>query len=257
MEFLNKTLHAYFAQEGIEHQTSTARTPKQNGVVERQNRTLLKAARTMLSAAKVLCSFGLKQLPQHVLLKTVHSDGENLDKMKKKGNACIFVRYSTRSRAYRVYNKRTRVIVETIHVNFDELPQMASDHVSSDLVPKCPTTTLEQDSLSPDPQSQENVPQAVEIVTTSNELDLLFSLMFDELLNGTTPVVSKSSVVTAADAPNPRQQQNTTQSTSTTVAADTPPLNIQTTPELTMSSTICQYMRNINQQGNSERKCTS
>ncbi|GKB76736.1 retrovirus-related pol polyprotein from transposon TNT 1-94 [Tanacetum coccineum] len=36
-EFLNKTLHAYFAQEGIEHQTSTARTPEQNGVVERQN----------------------------------------------------------------------------------------------------------------------------------------------------------------------------------------------------------------------------
>nr|GEX84504.1 hypothetical protein [Tanacetum cinerariifolium] len=61
-------------------------------------------------------------------------DGENLDKMKEKGNACIFVRYSTQSRAYKVYNKRTRVIVETIHVNFDELPQMASDHVSSDLV---------------------------------------------------------------------------------------------------------------------------
>ncbi|GJX75481.1 retrovirus-related pol polyprotein from transposon TNT 1-94 [Tanacetum coccineum] len=31
-EFLNKTLHAYFAQEGFEHQTSTARTPEQNGV---------------------------------------------------------------------------------------------------------------------------------------------------------------------------------------------------------------------------------
>ncbi|GJZ58231.1 retrovirus-related pol polyprotein from transposon TNT 1-94 [Tanacetum coccineum] len=52
-KFLNKTLHAYFAQEGIAHQTSTARTPKQNGVVKRQNRTLVEAARTMLSAAKV------------------------------------------------------------------------------------------------------------------------------------------------------------------------------------------------------------
>ncbi|GKF44700.1 retrovirus-related pol polyprotein from transposon TNT 1-94, partial [Tanacetum coccineum] len=39
-EFLNKTLHAYFKEEGIEHQTSTARTPEQNGVVERQNRTI-------------------------------------------------------------------------------------------------------------------------------------------------------------------------------------------------------------------------
>nr|GFB37086.1 putative ribonuclease H-like domain-containing protein [Tanacetum cinerariifolium] len=52
-EFLNHTLHAYFVSEGILHQTSVARTPKQNGVIERQNRTLVKAARTMLSAAKV------------------------------------------------------------------------------------------------------------------------------------------------------------------------------------------------------------
>ncbi|GKD10860.1 retrovirus-related pol polyprotein from transposon TNT 1-94 [Tanacetum coccineum] len=225
-EFLNKTLHAYFAQEGIEHQTSTARTPEQNGVVERQNRTLVEAARTMLSAAKVPLFFWAEAIatacftqnrslviprhektPYHIIngrkpsVKFFHifgslcyivRDGENLDKMKEKGDACIFVGYSTQSRAYRVYNKRTRVIVETIHVNFDELPQMASDHVSSDPVPQCPTTALEHDSLSPGPQSQENVPQAAETVTTSNELDLLFSLMFDELLNGTTPVVSKS-----------------------------------------------------------------
>ncbi|GKA05093.1 hypothetical protein Tco_0684213, partial [Tanacetum coccineum] len=52
-----------------------------------------------------------------------------------------------------------RMIVETIHVNFDELPQMASDHVSSDPVPQCPATILEQDSLSPGLQSPENVPQ--------------------------------------------------------------------------------------------------
>ncbi|GJS05785.1 retrovirus-related pol polyprotein from transposon TNT 1-94 [Tanacetum coccineum] len=69
-----------------------------------------------------------------VLLQTVVRDGENLDKMKEKGDACIFVGYSTQSNAYRVFIKRTRMIVETIHVNFDELPQMASDHVSSDPV---------------------------------------------------------------------------------------------------------------------------
>ncbi|GJS81835.1 retrovirus-related pol polyprotein from transposon TNT 1-94 [Tanacetum coccineum] len=80
--------------------------------------------------------------------------------------------------------------------------QMASDHVSSDPVPQCPTMALEQDSLSPGPQSQENVHQAAETVTTSNELDLLFSLMFDELLNGTTPVVLKASTITTTDAPN-------------------------------------------------------
>nr|GFC52299.1 hypothetical protein [Tanacetum cinerariifolium] len=46
--------------------------------------------------------------------------------MKEKGDECIFVGYSTQSRAYRVFNKRTRVIMESIHVNFDELPQMAT-----------------------------------------------------------------------------------------------------------------------------------
>nr|GEW13752.1 integrase, catalytic region, zinc finger, CCHC-type, peptidase aspartic, catalytic [Tanacetum cinerariifolium] len=183
-EFLNKTLHEYFATEWIEHQTSVARTPKQNGVVEKWNHTLVEAARTMLSAAKVPL------------------DGENLDKMKEKGDACIFVGYSTQSRAYRVFNKRTRVIFKTIRVNFDELPQMASDHVSSDPVPQCQRTALEHDSLSPGPQSQENVSHAAGIVTTSKELDLLFSLMLDELLNGSTQVVSKSSAVTTADAPN-------------------------------------------------------
>ncbi|GJR86087.1 retrovirus-related pol polyprotein from transposon TNT 1-94 [Tanacetum coccineum] len=160
-------------------------------------------------------------------------DGENLDKIKEKGDACIFVGYSTTSRGYRVYNMRTRLIVETIHVNFDELPLMASNHVSSDPVPQCLTTTLEHESLSLGPQSQENVPQATETVTTSNELDLLFSPMFDELLNGTTTVVSKSSAIHAADGPDKRQQQNTTQSTTTTVATDIPLLNIQTTPKTT------------------------
>nr|GEZ08438.1 retrovirus-related Pol polyprotein from transposon TNT 1-94 [Tanacetum cinerariifolium] len=52
-KFLNQNLHAYFVVEGIHHQTSVARTPEQNDVVKRQNRTLVEAARTMLSAAKV------------------------------------------------------------------------------------------------------------------------------------------------------------------------------------------------------------
>ncbi|GKF04634.1 retrovirus-related pol polyprotein from transposon TNT 1-94 [Tanacetum coccineum] len=196
MEFLNKTPHAYFAKEGIRHKTSTARTPKQNGVVERRNRTLVEAA-------------GLKQLQQHVLLKTVHLDGENLDKMKEKGDACIFVGYSTQSKAYRVFNKRTRIIVETIHVNFDELPQIASDHVSSD-------------------------PE-----TTSNELELLYSPMFNELLNRISPVVSKSSDVHAADNPDKRQQHNTTHSSITIDVADPSPLNIHLTHQtLTQVPTV-------------------
>ncbi|GJW72145.1 retrovirus-related pol polyprotein from transposon TNT 1-94 [Tanacetum coccineum] len=262
-EFLNKTLHAFFAKEGIRHETSTARTPEQNGVVERRNRTLVEAARTMLSAAKVPLFFWAEAIatscftqnrslviprhektPYHIInarkpsVKFFHifgslcyivRDGENLDKMKEKGDACIFVGYSTQSKAYRVFNKRTRMIVETIHVNFDELPQMASDHVSSDPGPQCSTTVLEQDSLSPGPQSQENVPQVAETVTTSNELELLYSPMFSELLNGTSHVVSKSSAVHAADNPDKRQQHNTTHTSTTTDVADPPPLNIHST----------------------------
>nr|GEW35171.1 Gag-Pol polyprotein [Tanacetum cinerariifolium] len=129
-------------------------------------------------------------------------DGENLDKMKEKGDECIFVGYSNQSRAYRVFNKRTRVIMESIHVNFDELPQMASDQNSSDPAPECQTMALKHDSLSPGRKCQENVSHGDKTVTTLNELDLLFSPMFDELLNGPSQVVSKSSAVSAVDAPN-------------------------------------------------------
>ncbi|GJY35406.1 retrovirus-related pol polyprotein from transposon TNT 1-94 [Tanacetum coccineum] len=146
-EFLNKTLHAYFKEEGIEHQTSTPRTPEQNGVVERRNRTLVEAARTMLSASKLPLSFWAEAVATtcytqnrsiiisthgktayHIIndrkpsIKHLHifgcicyitRDGENLDKMKEKGDPCVMVGYSTQSKGYRVYNKRTRLIVES------------------------------------------------------------------------------------------------------------------------------------------------
>nr|GEZ26076.1 hypothetical protein [Tanacetum cinerariifolium] len=272
MEFLKKTLHAYFAAKGILHQTSVARTPEQNGVVERQNRTLVEASRTMLSAAKVplffwaeaiatACFFQNRSLviprhektPYHIInnrkpsVKFFHifgsicyiiRDGENFGKIKEKGDECIFVGYSNQSRAYRVFNKRTRVIMESIHVNFDELPQMASDQISSDPAPECQTMVLNHDSLSPAGQCQDNVTQADRTVTTSHELDLLFSLMFDELLNGSSKVVSKSSAVSATDAPNQRQQYTT-------------PLNIHTTPAPTcqvptLAPTVTSF-ENINQ----------
>nr|GFC69083.1 retrovirus-related Pol polyprotein from transposon TNT 1-94 [Tanacetum cinerariifolium] len=214
------TLHAYFATEGIQHQTSVARTPEQNGVVERRNRTLVEAARTMLSAAKVPLFFWAEAIatacftqnrslviprhektPYHIInerkpsVKFFHifgsvcyivRDAENLDKMKEKGDECIFVGYSTQSRAYRVYNKRTRVIMESIH-----------------------TMALEHDSLSPRRKCQENASHGDKTVTTSNVLDLLFSPIFDELLNGSSKVMCKSSAVSAADAPNQRQQPTT------------------------------------------------
>ncbi|GJT81289.1 integrase, catalytic region, zinc finger, CCHC-type containing protein [Tanacetum coccineum] len=51
-EFVNQTLRAYYEDVGISHQTSVARSPQQNGIVERHNRTLVEAARTMLIFSK-------------------------------------------------------------------------------------------------------------------------------------------------------------------------------------------------------------
>nr|GFB43264.1 Gag-Pol polyprotein [Tanacetum cinerariifolium] len=100
--------------------------------------------------------------------------------------------------------------MESIHVNFDELPQMASDQYSSDPASECQTMALEHDSLSHGRKCQENVSHGDETVTMLNELDLLFSPMFDELLNGPSQVVSKSSAVPTADESIQRQQQQTT-----------------------------------------------
>nr|GFC28748.1 Gag-Pol polyprotein [Tanacetum cinerariifolium] len=163
--------------------------------------------------------------------------------------------YSTQSRAYRVFNKRTRVIMESIHVNFDEWPQMASVHnssdpvptcqrmasvqISSDPAPECQTIVLEHNSLSPRRKCQRHVSHGDKTGTTSNELDLLFSPMFDELLNGSSKVVSKSSTVSAADAPIQRQHQPTT------------PLNTPTTSDPTCQNpsfaTTVISSKNINQ----------
>nr|GFC90320.1 Gag-Pol polyprotein [Tanacetum cinerariifolium] len=63
---------------------------------------------------------------------------------------------------------------------------MASDQNSSDPALECQTMVLEHDSLSPGRKCQENASHGGRTVTTSNELDLLFSLMFDELLNGSS-----------------------------------------------------------------------
>nr|GFC13102.1 putative ribonuclease H-like domain-containing protein [Tanacetum cinerariifolium] len=97
------------------------RTPEQNDVVERRNRTLVEAARTMLSAAKVPLFFWAEAI----------------------ATTCF-----TQNRSL--------------------------------------TMALEHNSLSPGRKCQENVSHGDTTVTTSNELDLLFSLMFDELLNGSS-----------------------------------------------------------------------
>ncbi|GJR49623.1 retrovirus-related pol polyprotein from transposon TNT 1-94 [Tanacetum coccineum] len=63
-EFVNQTLRDYYEQVGISHETLVARTPQQNGVVKRQNRTLVEAART--SMQKLLYFYRLRQLLLHL-----------------------------------------------------------------------------------------------------------------------------------------------------------------------------------------------
>ncbi|GJS71946.1 hypothetical protein Tco_0704787 [Tanacetum coccineum] len=92
------------------------------------------------------CPSGYKWVPKtktkwvpKVRNENVNKDGENLDKMKEKGDLCILVGYSTQSKGYRVYNKRTRLIVESIHLRFDEIKEMSEtsvDNNTSGLVPQ-------------------------------------------------------------------------------------------------------------------------
>ncbi|GJX27924.1 retrovirus-related pol polyprotein from transposon TNT 1-94 [Tanacetum coccineum] len=165
-EFLNKTLNAFFKEEEIEHQTFTPRTPEHNDIVERRNRTLVEAARTMLSASKLPLFFWAEAIAtacytqnrsiiilthekmayriindKKPSIKHLHifgctcyltRDGDNLDKMKEKGDPCILVGYSTQSKRCRVYNKRTRLIVESIHLRFDEIKEMYETSVAND-----------------------------------------------------------------------------------------------------------------------------
>ncbi|GJR81132.1 retrovirus-related pol polyprotein from transposon TNT 1-94, partial [Tanacetum coccineum] len=231
-EFLNKTLNAFFKQEGIEHQTSTPRTPEQNGVVERRNRTLVEAARTMLSASKLPLFFWAEAIatacytqnrsiiiPTHE--KTAYHiindrkpsikhlyifgctcyltrDGENLDKMKEKGDPCILVGYSTQSKGYKVYNKRTRLIVESIHLRFDEIKEMSETSVANDTSGLVPQRQKESDydNSGPDPQLQNVSPSADTTVPSQQELDLLFGPLYDKFFNTGTSRVNKSSTPT-------------------------------------------------------------
>ncbi|GJS12278.1 retrovirus-related pol polyprotein from transposon TNT 1-94 [Tanacetum coccineum] len=74
--------------------------------------------------------------------------------MKEKGDPCVMVGYSTQSKGYRVYNKRTRLIVESIHIKFDEIKEMMSDHNSSDLAPQRQEMSVENVSSGLVPQGQ-------------------------------------------------------------------------------------------------------
>nr|GEW85344.1 putative ribonuclease H-like domain-containing protein [Tanacetum cinerariifolium] len=153
-EFINKEMNDFCLRKGIKREFSNARTPQQNRVAKRRNRTLIKAARTMLADAKLPITFWaeavntacyvqnrvlvnksqnktpyelfngrtptigfLKPFGYHVMILNTL---DNLGKFEAKGDEGYFIRYSMSSKAFRVFNKRTKRVEENLHVDFLE-----------------------------------------------------------------------------------------------------------------------------------------
>ncbi|GJZ43152.1 retrovirus-related pol polyprotein from transposon TNT 1-94 [Tanacetum coccineum] len=206
-----------FLNVGISHQASSVRTPQQNGVVERRNRTLVEAARTMLIFSRApkpdisfLHVFGALCYPKN--------DHENIWKLGAKGDTGLFIRFSTDSCAYIVYNRRTKKIMETMNVTFDELSamyfkqssskselqSMTSGHISSGLdLTYAPSTITTQQP-------------------TEGELDLLFEAMYDDHISGqpsAAPRTKTSIPITSHNVDElETQQQQHVQPQSVTIA---------------------------------------
>nr|GFB36437.1 retrovirus-related Pol polyprotein from transposon TNT 1-94 [Tanacetum cinerariifolium] len=161
-EFKNVNLKAYYEKLGIMQQFSTACTPQQNEVLERRNRALVEAAHTMLifsglpkflwdEALATACFTQNRSIIQTRYNKTPYdllrgrkpnveyfhvfgslcyptNERDDLGKIKPKADIGVFIGYSKTSNGFGIYNQRTKKILETIHVNFDELTTMASEH---------------------------------------------------------------------------------------------------------------------------------
>ncbi|GJV74376.1 retrovirus-related pol polyprotein from transposon TNT 1-94, partial [Tanacetum coccineum] len=234
--FVNQALSAYYEGVGITHQKSVPRTPQQNGVVERRNRTLVEAARTMMIFSKAPMFLWAEAVAtacytqNRSLIHTRHNktpyelvhekkpdltffrvfgalcyptnDSENLGKFQAKADIGIFVGYAPSRKGYRIYNKRTRRLMETIHVTFDEMAQtMAPVRISSGPVPVIMTSGQLKSGLAP----------------TDKELEMLFQPMFDEHLEQ-SPVDEQVPSATEVNA----QVAPPGTSLSTTIAQDAP-----------------------------------
>ncbi|GJZ43406.1 hypothetical protein Tco_0590661 [Tanacetum coccineum] len=105
----------------------------------------------------------------------------------------------------------------SINVQKEQSLDLSADQASNLIVKQ----RLNKKTVKPHTTMSTEVHQAAEIVTTSNELDLLFDPLFDEYFNGEHQVVLKSSAVTTTDASNKRQQQHDSTSSTSTLATVT------------------------------------
>ncbi|GJR39437.1 ribonuclease H-like domain-containing protein [Tanacetum coccineum] len=128
-EFKNKEMNQFCEKNGILRQFSVARTPQQNGVVERRNRTLIEAARTMLTDSKLATTFWAEvvntacYVQNRVLVVKPHNKTPYEifhGKFDGKADEGFFVGYSLNSKAFRVFNSRTRIVEENLHIRFSE-----------------------------------------------------------------------------------------------------------------------------------------
>ncbi|GJY58254.1 retrovirus-related pol polyprotein from transposon TNT 1-94 [Tanacetum coccineum] len=163
-------------------------TPEQNGIVKRRNCTLVEAARTMLIFSKALMFLWAEAVAtacytqNRSLIHTRHNktlyELRRPWKLQSTADIGIFVGYAPSRKGYRIYNKRTRQIMETIHVQFDELTeQMAPVQISTGPAPSFLTHGHIISGLVPNP-----VPAAPYVPPINKELDILFQPMFNEYL---------------------------------------------------------------------------
>ncbi|GJS84868.1 uncharacterized mitochondrial protein-like protein [Tanacetum coccineum] len=129
----------FYDNVGISHQTFVARTPQQNGVAEAINTTCYTQNRSLIRIRYNKTPYELMQDKKpdlsffHVFGALCYptNDNDDLGKLDEKDDIGIFVGYAPAKKAFRIYNKRTWKIIETIQVTFDELTAMASEQSNS------------------------------------------------------------------------------------------------------------------------------
>ncbi|GJZ85326.1 retrovirus-related pol polyprotein from transposon TNT 1-94 [Tanacetum coccineum] len=194
-EFVNKDLTEYYERVGILHQKTVLRTPQQNGILVHDKKPDLTFFRI----------FGTLCYPTN--------DSEDLGKLQPTTDIGIFVGYAPSRKRYRIYNKRTQRIMETIHVQFDEMTEhIAPVQLSTGPAPTFLTPTQISSGLVPN-----SVPKAPYVPPINKELEILFQLMFDEYLE---PPRVEILVFPAPAVSDPVNSAGT--SSSTTIDQDTP-----------------------------------